>query len=76
MKQALSHDIVTYITYITYIGNHFSGTDLSRLNLTSLDVRFWRLKSVPALDPITFMLISNPKKPFGLLIDIKIMSEL
>ena len=30
--------------------NHSSaGTDFSRQNLTSLDVRFWRLKSVPAL---------------------------
>ena len=25
------------------------GTDFSRQNLTSVDVRFWRLKSIPAL---------------------------
>ena len=30
--------------------NPFSaGTDFRRQNLTSIDVRFWRLKSIPAL---------------------------
>ena len=26
-----------------------AGIDFSRQNLTSVDVRFWRLKSIPAL---------------------------
>ena len=27
-----------------------AGTDFRRQNLTSIDVRFWRLKSIPALE--------------------------
>ena len=32
-----------------YINPHSAGIDFSRQNLTSVDVRFWRLKSIPAL---------------------------
>ena len=28
---------------------HSAGIDFSRQNLTSVDVRFWRLKSIPTL---------------------------
>ena len=39
-----------WIPYNTYHSYSFSaGIDFSRQNLTSVDVRFWRLKSVPAL---------------------------
>ena len=36
--------------YITRSINPYSaGIDLSRQNLTSVDLRLWRLKSIPAL---------------------------
>ena len=31
------------------VAAYSSGTDFSRQNLTSVDVRFWLLKSIPAL---------------------------
>ena len=31
------------------INPYSAGIDFSRQNLTSVDVRFWRLKSIPAL---------------------------
>ena len=31
------------------INPYCAGVDFSRQNLTSVDVRFWRLKSIPAL---------------------------
>ena len=44
-----------------------AGTDFSRQNLTSIDVRFWRLKSMyEKLLTKTFMVISNWKKLSGL----------
>ena len=37
-------------TYIYDVNNPYStGIDFSCQNLTSADVRFWRLKSIPAL---------------------------
>ena len=33
----------------TYFIPYSAGTDFSRQNLTSVDVRFWRLNSIPAL---------------------------
>ena len=36
--------------YYNYCPNPYSaGMDFSRRNLTSIDVRFWRQKSIPAL---------------------------
>ena len=32
-----------------YFYSYSAGIDFSRQNLTSTDVRFWRLKSIPAL---------------------------
>ena len=32
-----------------YVYSYSTGIDFSRQNLTSTDVRFWRLKSIPAL---------------------------
>ena len=32
-----------------YFNPYSVGTDFSRQNLTSIDVRFWRLKSIPTL---------------------------
>ena len=29
--------------------SYSAGIDISRQNLTSIDVRFWQLKSIPAL---------------------------
>ena len=34
---------------ILLINSYSAGIDFSRQNLTSVDVRFWRLKSIPAL---------------------------
>ena len=31
------------------VNPYSAGIDFSRQNLTSVDVRFWRLKSIPAL---------------------------
>ena len=32
-----------------YFNSYSAGIDFSRQNLTSTDLRFWRLKSIPAL---------------------------
>ena len=32
-----------------YVYSYSAGIDISRQNLTSTDVTFWRLKSIPAL---------------------------
>ena len=32
-----------------YLNSYSVGIDFRRQNLTSVDVRFWRLKSIPAL---------------------------
>ena len=38
------------IVYMKVLVNpHSARTDFRRQNLTSIDVRFWRLKSIPAL---------------------------
>ena len=37
-----------YIYSLTF-NPYSAGIDFSRQNLTSVDVRFWRLKSIPAL---------------------------
>ena len=34
---------------IYYVNLHSLGIDFRRLNLTSVDIRFWRLKSIPAM---------------------------
>ena len=43
-------DKFVHTVYIFYSINHYNaGIDLSRQNLTSVHVRFYRLKSIPAL---------------------------
>ena len=37
------------VLFIENINPYSAGIDFSRQNLTSVDVRFWRLKSTPAL---------------------------
>ena len=34
--------------------SYSAGVDFSRQNLTSTDVRFWRIKTVPALEGLSF----------------------
>ena len=36
-------------SHYKYVCSYSAGIDFSRQNLTSTDVRFWRLKSIPAL---------------------------
>ena len=36
-----------------YFHSYCVRTDFKRQNLTSTDVRFWRLKSIPALEGLT-----------------------
>ena len=36
-------------SYYKYVYSYSAGIDFRRQNLTSTDVRFWRLKSIPAL---------------------------
>ena len=55
--------ILVYLTIVCYVTNkravvvnpYSAGIDFTRPNLTSVDVRFWRLKSIPVLkvDPRT-----------------------
>ena len=40
-----------------YVYSYNAGIDFSRENLTSTDVRFWRLKSIPALEGLKFALL-------------------
>ena len=53
MSYSSLSDLFEYLCYgSTAIRNMFTLTarmDFSRQNLTSTDVRFWRLKSIPAL---------------------------
>ena len=37
------------MVYTNIFNPYSEGIDFSRQNLTSVDVRFWRLKSIPAL---------------------------
>ena len=42
--------MIIYIIQIEDVFNSYSaGIDVSRQKLTSVDVRFWRLKSIPTL---------------------------
>ena len=43
----LKSHLPRYQDYILY--SYCAGVDFSRQNRTSVDVRFWRLKSIPAL---------------------------
>ena len=54
----LSRDIV--ISNLLYVKLSHAGTVFRRQNLTSVDVRFWRLKTVSALKELN---ISNDRKP-------------
>ena len=36
-----------------YLYDYCTGIDFRRQNLTSTDVRFWRLKSIPALQGLS-----------------------
>ena len=51
VKEAKEGSVLIHIQsrlYVWYKCNHYSaGIDFSRPNLTSIDVRFWRLKSIP-----------------------------
>ena len=45
--------------YIRLFRNPYSaGIDFSRQNLTSVDVRFWRLKSTPALKELKYLYLT------------------
>ena len=44
-----SNSYITMFTNIPNLNPYSAGVDFSRQNLTSADVRFWRLKSIPAL---------------------------
>ena len=37
------------IIYGSFLNSYRAGIDFNRQNLTSIDVRFWRLKPIPAL---------------------------
>ena len=39
--------------YYKYVYSYSVGIDFRRQNLTSTDVRFWRLKSIPALQGLS-----------------------
>ena len=39
--------------HMKYFYSYSADIDFSRQNLTSVDVRFWRLKSIPALKELT-----------------------
>ena len=47
-QSSLIYD-VTLKSELLYLNPYSAGIDFSRQNLTSVDVRFWRLKSIPAL---------------------------
>ena len=68
--------ILCVFTKKKLVNPYSAGIDFGRQNLTSVDVRFWRLKSIPAPQNIgiqmnqkeltkTFIKISNRKKPFA-----------
>ena len=41
--------VANYSVAIDLLNPYSAGIDFSRQDLTSVDVRFWRLKSIPAL---------------------------
>ena len=43
------HDLCKKNSADVRVNPYSAGIDLSRQNLTSVDVRFWRLKSIPPL---------------------------
>ena len=43
------------------VRSHSAGIDFSRQNLTSTDVRFWRLKSIPALWGLIYAATCNQR---------------
>ena len=45
----ISHIQHSFLHHIVMFNPHSAGIEFSRQNLTSTDVRFWRLKSIPAL---------------------------
>ena len=47
--QSLSYIFMDVKNISTTFSSYSAGIDFSRQNLTSGDVRFWRLKSIPAL---------------------------
>ena len=48
----------THVVALRSVYNSFSaGIDFRRQNLTSTDVRFWRLKSIPALKGLSYRTI-------------------
>ena len=44
-----TYDMLWVYGYYKYFKSYSEGVDFSRQNLTSTDVRFWRLKSIPSL---------------------------
>ena len=46
-EEKLTKNVIKYER--VFINPCSAETDFSRQNLTSVDVRFWRLKSIPAL---------------------------
>ena len=45
----MKRNVLWVYGHYKYVYSYSAGLDFSRQNLTSTDVRFWRLKSVPAL---------------------------
>ena len=45
----MKRNVLWVYGHYKYVYSYSAGIDFSRQNLTSTDVRFWRLKSVPAL---------------------------
>ena len=58
-----NNDVSTFISFtfvlinplIKHINPYSAGIDFRRQNLTSVDVRFWRLKSIPALYELSYL---------------------
>ena len=68
IKPTLAERIVVAVTAVCKLGSSSAGNVFRRQNLPSVDVRFWRLKSISALKALTktLMTISNWIKHFGL----------
>ena len=56
-----------YKDFYSYMG----GVDFRRQNLTSTDVRFWRLKSIPALQGVRFPYLSKRYAAYYVLNEVK-----
>ena len=57
--ERLSHHSVLVMT-AKKLNPYSAGIDVSRQNLTSVDVRFWRLMSIPALRVKLFIMAVDP----------------